>query len=184
MEDARIVELYFLRDEAALAETKKKYGRYLQKISYNILGDVRDCEEALSDVCLGAWNSIPPNAPKDLKSYLSKLARRVSIDALRRRERKKRASEFTVSLGELCDCLPDSATPENECDLRLLCEVIESWLSGLNEQQRAVFILRYFYAEPIAEISKKLGFGKEKTKSMLFRLRESLKSRLEKEEFI
>ena len=37
MEDERIVELYWQRDDEAIHQTDRKYGRYLTKIAYNIL---------------------------------------------------------------------------------------------------------------------------------------------------
>ena len=45
MEDLKIIELFFERKECAVAETERKYGRYLSKIAYNILFDSEDSEE-------------------------------------------------------------------------------------------------------------------------------------------
>ena len=45
MEDARIVELYWNRDQQAIQETEKKYGSYCLTIAQNILQDVQDAEE-------------------------------------------------------------------------------------------------------------------------------------------
>ena len=39
MQDETIVALYWQRDEKAISETERKYGRYLSKIAYNILSD-------------------------------------------------------------------------------------------------------------------------------------------------
>lgn len=48
------------------------------------------------------WNSITPNSPIDLKTYLAKLVLRSAIDILRAKMRaKSKASEYTVSLDEL-----------------------------------------------------------------------------------
>lgn len=185
MQDEQIVELYLKRDESAIGETKSKYGRYLSKIAYNILGDVGDCEETLSDVYLGAWSSIPPQKPKVLQTYLAKLTRRASIDILRKRSRDKRVvSEYSVSLTELEDCLTDRSTPESEADLKLLAETVNSWLKTLTTEQRNAFICRYYYSDSIRDISKYLGTSEPKAKSMLYRLRIGLKAYLEKEEII
>ena len=185
MRDEQIVELYLMRDESAITQTKLKYGHYLQKIAYNILGDMRDCEEALSDVYLGAWNSIPPQKPSVLQTYLAKLTRRVSIDILRKRGRdKRRASEYAVSLTELEDCLPGGSDPEKDADLKLLAGAINGWLKTLPEQQRNAFIGRYYFSDSIRDIAKSLGISESKTKSILYRLRIGLKSHLEKEEII
>ena len=45
MQDEMIVALYWKRDEKAISETERKYGRYLSKIAYNILSDLEDSKE-------------------------------------------------------------------------------------------------------------------------------------------
>ena len=37
MDDKKIIELYFARDDSAISETKTKYGKLLYSVSYNIL---------------------------------------------------------------------------------------------------------------------------------------------------
>lgn len=185
MNDCDIVEGFLKRDESAIAAAREKYGRYCQKIAYNITGDIGDCEEVVNDVLLGAWNSIPPQNPEDLRAYLVKLTRRSSIDILRSKGRQKRRSnEYAVSLSELCESLPDGNTPEHEVDLRLLTETLNNWLKGLPTEKRTVFLARYYFSDPVADISKRLGYSIPKTKSLLRRLRLSLKKHLEKENIL
>ena len=52
-EDEEIVRLYFDRDEAAIRETDRKYGKFLFGIAYNILHDRLDCEECRNATYLG-----------------------------------------------------------------------------------------------------------------------------------
>ena len=47
MEDTAILELYWARDEQAIAETQKSY--YCYSIAYHILHDREDTEECLND---------------------------------------------------------------------------------------------------------------------------------------
>lgn len=49
MEDTAILELYWARDEQAIAETQKSYGKYCYSIAYHILHDREDTEECLND---------------------------------------------------------------------------------------------------------------------------------------
>ncbi len=44
MDDKQIVELYWQRNEQAIAETAAKYETYCMKISQNILSDRADSE--------------------------------------------------------------------------------------------------------------------------------------------
>ena len=51
MEDQKIIDLYTNREERAIQETDKKYGRLCTSISMGILNDMRDSEECVSDTC-------------------------------------------------------------------------------------------------------------------------------------
>ncbi len=102
MEDARIVDLYWDRQEQAIAETQNKYGRYLLKIAWNVLADTQDSEESVNDTYLSAWKSMPPHRPSMLSTYLGKITRQISIDRLRRRTSAKRGGgQYAASLSEL-----------------------------------------------------------------------------------
>ena len=61
MEDNRIVDLYWARNESAITETASKYGKYCYAIAYNILCDQEDADESVNDTYLGAWNAMPPH---------------------------------------------------------------------------------------------------------------------------
>ncbi len=184
MQDAEIVALFLEHDEGAVSAAREKYGRYIQKIAYNFTGDLSDSEELLNDVLLRAWSSIPPQEPKDLRSYLSMLTRRAAVDLLRKRGRQKRSSEYSVSLSELEECLPGGSDPEREADSKLLAEAMNRWLNTLSQEQRTAFVCRYYYSDPISAIAKNIGASSPKVKSMLFRLRAGLKAFLEKEEIL
>lgn len=60
MEDTAILDLYWARDERAITETQKSYGKYCYSIAYHILHDREDTEECLNDTWMRAWNAIPP----------------------------------------------------------------------------------------------------------------------------
>ena len=119
MQDEMIVDLYWKRDESAISETERKYGRYLSKIAYNILSDWEDSKETVNDTYLKAWNSMPTHKPSVLSTYLGKITRQLSIDAFRTRNRDKRKhSEYAVSLSELEDCISSSETTEQSIELK------------------------------------------------------------------
>ncbi len=185
MEDSRIVEMYWERNENAISETKQKYEKYLSKISYNILADIEDSKECVNDTYLRAWNSIPPHKPVRLSAFLAKITRQISIDIYRKRTSKKRAgSEYTLSLEELWDCASVDGNPEQEVDMKALSAAINSWLSSVSDNQRKVFVCRYFYFDSVKDISKHLEISESNVKSLLYRARLDLKNYLQKEELI
>ena len=185
MEDGQILELYRQRDEAAIRETERKYGKYLTKIAYGILANAEDCRESVSDAYLGAWNSIPPHCPGVLSAYLAKLTRRCAIDVFRRLHReKRRESEYALSIDELADCVSGGDTPEETVELSELTQAIETYLRSLGSEARTVFIGRYFFFDSVREIAACRNMSESKVKSLLFRTRKGLWDYLTKEGFI
>jgi len=182
MQDYEIVDLYWERNEGAISETQKKYGRYLFKIAYNILSDLEDCNETVNETYLRAWNSMPTNRPAKLSAYLGKITRQLSIDVFRGQKRDKRkATWYSESLEELKDCLSAGNATEQQIEEKFLAECIESYLKDISPQARIVFICRYFYIDSIKDIASYYGMSQSKVKSMLYRTRLGLKEHLEKE---
>lgn len=184
MEDAEIVALYWARNEDAITQTKAKYGAYLNRVANNILADLEDSQECVSDTLLAAWRSMPDNRPKNLRTYLGKITRQVSIDLYRRRNRMKRyASEYAISLEELGDSFTDGRTPEDELNARLLTETVNRFLRTLPDEARNTFIGRYYFFDSLQEVAWYCGMSESKCKSLLYRTRQSLKSYLQREGF-
>ncbi len=182
MEDSKIVELYFDRNEKAIDETAKKYGKYCYSIANSILSDSGDAEEIVNDTYLEAWNAIPPHRPSVLSTFLGKLTRRISIDRYRRRTAEKRGGgEIPLILDELDECIPSGFTVEREIEDCLIRDTVNSFLSGLCEEERRVFVLRYFYGKSYDEISRATGLSVSRTATVLYRTRVKLKEKLEKE---
>lgn len=178
MEDVEILDLFFDRNEQAIAETKVKYGKLIYSISYRILNNREDAEECENDTYLGAWNAIPPERPKRFSAYLSKLVRNISISRHRINHAEKRGgSQVALSLQELDECLPAPLETHTEH----LASALNSFLDTLSKQERMVFVCRYWRCDAVGDIAKQFGFGESKVKMMLLRTREKLRKFLEKE---
>ncbi len=185
MEDSRIVELFWQRDEAAISETQQKYGNYLTKIAYSILADVEDSRESVNDTYLKAWYSIPPQRPSALSTFLGRITRQISIDIYRKRNAKKRqGSEYALALDELYDCASPDGIPEKEVEAQLLAKCIGDYLLTLSDEKRNVFVCRYYFIDSVRDIADSLGISEAKVKSILHRTRIGLKQYLEKEDLL
>ena len=184
MEDQGIISLFFDRSEQAIVETDKKYGRYCYAIAYNILASREDSEESVSDTYMAAWNTIPPRKPNLLNAFLGKITRHISIDRWRRRSAQKRGGkEMILALEELVECVAADGL-EAEISQRELTRVLNSFLSGLPETERNVFLCRYWYMDSIEAIAKATGFSQSKVASMLHRTRGKLRKVLTEEGFV
>lgn len=182
MEDDKIIELYFSRDEGAIRETDLKYGKYLSTIIYNVLRDRLDCEECLDDTYLGAWNAMPPTRPTMLKAFLTTIARRTAIKRYHSGLRKHIVpSEMTVSLSELEDLVADDEAADTALDTERLGRVISDFLRSLSERRQFIFMSRYYMADPIDTIAQSLGLSRSMVNKELAAIRRALKEKLESE---
>lgn len=185
MQDKQIIQMYLDRNDKAISETKNAYGNYLLIIAFNILNSNEDAEEAENDTYLHTWNSIPPQVPLNLKVFLAKITRNLSLDMYRKKHAEKRGGVgCDILLSELSEVLPNiaegsDATAEEAFDASELSRAINAFLEGQEKQKRMMFVKRYFFGEPLATIAFELGCGESKVATTLHRMRASLKSYLE-----
>ncbi|MCR5267540.1 MAG: sigma-70 family RNA polymerase sigma factor [Lachnospiraceae bacterium] len=181
MQDHEIVALYWDRNENAIVQTNTKYGAYCRKIAMNIVASAEDSEECVNDTYLSAWNSMPEERPALLAPFLAAIIRNHALDLYRKSHSRKRgAGEVPLALDELIEVAGNSST-EEAVDHAVLSSHINSFLAGLEETNRKIFVRRYFYVDALSDIAKAYGMSESGVKSQLFRLRQKLKEFLEKE---
>ena len=169
--DADIVALYLARDEAAIEATARIYGPYCLSVAMNILNSHPDAEECVNDTYLKTWNSIPPQKPSVLRLFLGKITRNLAID--RYRQRKARGGELETALEELSEILP--AREEEDSDLPML---LASFLEDLPEDERNLFVLRYWHGHSVARLAKAFRIRPNTLSARLYRTREKLRTYL------
>ena len=181
MRDETIVRKFWDRNEDAVTEAKKHYDAYCLYIAENILFNKQDAEECFNDALLAAWNSIPPQRPENLKTYLGKLTREIAIDRWRKNKAQKRAAaEPILSFDELEDML-GAGSVEEAVEDKELARHISAFLRTLRKTERNVFVRRYWFCDPIEKIGERYGFSKGKVAMMLKRTRDRLAEYLKKE---
>ena len=184
MEDNMIVEQLFARSEGALSEIQNKYGRLCLKLAGNILNNSSDVEECVNDAYLGVWNSIPPERPESLRAYLCAIVRRISLKKYRYNTAEKRSSNMTVALDELDGCLASSSDVETQIESKELTGVIEKFLDRLKTTDRVIFMRRYYFSDPYAEIAADIGITEKNVSVRLTRIRSRLREYLKANGYI
>lgn len=182
MDDRQIVALYFSRSEDAIKETEIKYGKYCYAIAYNILYSKEDSEECVNDTYLRAWNTMPPQNPSRLSSFLGRITRNLALDRYDYNNAKKRSSEFEIALEEMSTSLPSENHLDSVLDEIALKEAINSFLGSLPGKTRKIFMRRYWYLSPIKEIAEDFSMSESNVRVTLLRTREKFKLHLEKED--
>ena len=179
MQDDQIVSLFFARSEEAIRQLDVKYGRTCRSLSRNILGSWQDAEECVNDAYLGAWNTIPPQKPSPLLTYICKIVRNLSLRRLRDRSAIKRNAHFDIALQGLQGCLPTTGTLEEQVDARELVQIVQQFLDSLSVENRVIFLRRYWFLDSYLEIARRVGLSEKAVSVRLVRIRQKLKIWLE-----
>jgi RNA polymerase sigma factor (sigma-70 family) len=184
MNDNEIVELFFQRNPDGIQAAQEKYGAYCLAVARNILGGEEDSQECLNDLWLRAWNAIPPQRPKLLKAWLGKVIRNLAINCREKAAAQKRqGDQYTLSLSELDECIPDPGTAEERTYVRELSVALNAFLATEAALDRKIFVSRYFYCETTVQTAEKLGLTQGQVKVRLHRCRERLRKYLRSQEF-
>ena len=180
--DEEIVALYWARNEDAIKETDYKYKSYLLTVAQRILDNAFDSEECLNDTYVGAWNAIPPQRPRILQAFLATIMRRIAVNRYKANKRQKRVvSEFSVSMSELEELLPYGEDVNSRIDAGLLGKLISDFVRGLPERQMYIFMGRYYFSKPIAELARSLGCSESTVHKEIAAIKRGLKEKLERE---
>lgn len=183
MTDQQLIEWFQKREERALQETEKKYGRYCFTIAQNILHSQEDAEEVVNDVLAAVWNLIPPNCPESMTAYLGRITRNIALKKFRSEMTLKRGNGAEESpFEELEECIPASFSIDDSLENSFLSDVLNHFLEKQKKEDRMVFVRRYWFSDSIQDIAKRFGYSEVKVKSMLKRTRDRLRVVLEKED--
>ena len=184
MEDSKIISLFFERSEQAIEALNQKYGAVVKKTAANILDDRLDVEECVNDTYLRVWNNIPPHTPDPLAGYVCKIARNLAVNRYHANRAEKRSGNYSLILDEMEECVPSGVNVESEHDAKELSAAINRFLSTLNQEDRFLFVRRYWYADTVAELAALTNGSANRISVRLFRLREKLRITLTKEGFL
>lgn len=185
IDDEKIIEMFFERSEQGIRELHNKYGKVFHHLSYNIVGNQQDAEECVNDAYLGAWNAIPPARPNPLLTYLCKIVRNISLKLYHKSEAMKRSSQHTVAMEEIEACVAATNTVEAEIDAKELAHIIENFLDTLTDENRVIFMRRYWFSDSCKDIAELVGLTEKNISVRLTRIRQKMKEYLpEREVFI
>ncbi len=181
MNDEKIIELFFARDEQALRETQDKYSGLCFYIASNFLEFKEDREECVNDSLLALWNSIPPEKPESFSAYISEVVRRQAVNKSRSNNAWKRGRNVQIVGEEFLSLVDDGTDLAAEFEARRAGEVISRFLRGSGKTERNIFIWRYWLGMTVPQISKQTGYGESRIKMILHRMRRRLADELGKE---
>ena len=180
MDDSKIIELFFARNEDDIKHTDDTYGRRLFHLADNIVHNDQDAEESVDDTYMKAWDTIPPQRPEHFFAYIAKICRNFALKRIDWQKAKKRNAEVVTLTQEMENCIPDTYR-DMEADERELGRILDAFLRTLTPENQMVFLRRYWYVDTIAEIAVRYGISESAVQMRLNRTRSKLAMYLAKE---
>ena len=179
MEDTKIVDLFWNRDQSAIRQVDQKYGKYCYAIAYGILASREDSEECVSDTWHNAWQAMPPERPTRLQAFLGRITRNLALDRYGYNHAQKRNVHLEAVMDEYWQCIPNGDMPLD--DQVALKALINGFLGSLDKQTRVIFLRRYYYICSVKDIARSMGLSESNVSVILHRTRTKFKEYLQKE---
>lgn len=180
MEDREIIDLYWARDEQAIAETQEKYGLPLTRMASRMIYE-EEAKECVNDTYMAAWNQIPPTRPERFFAWLAKVCRNLIGHRIDWQNAARRKADLIPLLDELDACTGGANLTEEAIDEQETGRILSEFLHGIPYEKRVFFLRRYWFGDTIAEIAERFGCSESKVKVTLHRTRNQLKQVLEQE---
>lgn len=181
MDDSEIILLFNKRDEQAISAAHEKYGRYCTAVALNVLKNREDTEACFNDALMKAWESIPPEQPKNLAGYLAKITKNISLNHYNMERADKRGGgEIPLIFDELSECIPNNQNVERAFEQKELTETVNAFLKTLSGSKRDLFMLRYWYCLSVSEAAERVGISANNAAVTLARTRKKLLGYLRK----
>lgn len=174
MEDVQLIRALQTRQDGAMEQFQTAYTPLLRYIIAPILPDERDREECLSDVLLRVWDAIGSYDPERaaLTTWLTHLARNAALNRRRGNERRRED-------GALDEAMPDIADgPEQSLLKAETAQALWAAVGRLGRRNRDLFLRKYYYYQPTAQIAAECGLTVRAVEGKLYRIRKQLREEL------
>ena len=171
MNDAKALALLKSGDQEALEWFIDKYSAYVGTVVNSILASSmthEDVEEVTADVFVTLWRSAENLYPLNLKGYLSRVARSLSMQKLRERVQVLPLDEDILILDE--DSVFGSLEREDQDQL------IRKLVYSMPQPDKELFLRFYYYCQSVSVIANQMQMNPSTIKTKLRRGRERLRT--------
>ena len=179
-EDVRLMKLVSHGDTSAFETLVERHQSLVGGTVAHMLGSNSDVEDIAQQVFIRVWKSARRYVPRaKFTTWLLKITRNLVFNELRR---SKRHAHIPLQTDPAAEEFPlkDEVNPTPDASLLQteLQRAIEDAITELPESQRMALILRRYEQLSYEEISEVLDLSVPAVKSVLFRARTELRSRL------
>jgi RNA polymerase sigma-70 factor, ECF subfamily len=176
--DVELARRLLARDEDALREAIRTYGRLVNGMARRIVAEPTLAEEVVQDTFLALWRRPGAFDPDrgSLQAFLLGVARNKAVDLVRREETARRTKDALLAEAETAPVIvlsEDRGVEERQ-------EVRDA-LAKLSDVQREAIVLAYFGGRTYREVATELripeGTAKTRLRDGLMKLREVMAAR-------
>ena len=177
--DVRLMQLVSAGDEKAFEELVERHQRLVVGTVARMLGNNSEVEDIAQQVFIRVWRSAKRYVPRaKFTTWLLKITRNLVFNELRRRSRHAHSplqteEDVELPLKDERAVAPNASLLEEE-----LRRAIDAAIAQLPETQRMAVVLRRFEELSYEQIAEVLDQSVPAVKSLLFRARTELRSRL------
>lgn len=180
MEEKELIELVRSQPEYGYTLLIQEYSNLVYAIAWNklkLVASKEDVEDCVSEIFVSIYQSFDrfDESRYDLKSFISMVAKRVSISQWRKKSRLDRfvqpmEEDLSQGMGSLEVILEKEEKKQ-----------LWNMVRNLGEPDTSILVWKYFYAESVEVIAKKLMMTKSAVYKRSRRALKKLKNQLEEE---
>jgi RNA polymerase sigma-70 factor (ECF subfamily) len=181
-EDVRLMSLIGSGDMTAFEQLIERHQGLVAGTAARMLGSNSDVEDIAQQVFIRVWKSAARYRPRaKFTTWLLKITRNLVFNELRRTKRRAQMplqpdpQGEEIALPDEITAAPDASLLENE-----LQGAIEDAITQLPDTQRMALVLRRYEELSYEDIAEVLDLSVPAVKSLLFRARTELRTRLAK----
>ena len=174
MDYPELIQTMRKREMGALDRFQTAFTPLLRYIITPILSDERDREECLSDVALQVWDNVDGYDPSkaSFTTWLSALARNTALNRRRSIERRRESEPPDEDIPASVD------SPEQTVLKEEAARAVWDAVGRLDRRDRDLFLRKYYYYQPTAQIAAELGLSLRAVEGRLYRVRKRLQDEL------
>lgn len=167
-------------DKRAFSQLVDAYQRPIFNLTYRVLGNAEEAQDAAQEAFLRAWSRIGQYDPNHkFSTWLFSIANHYCIDRLRRRKTTQVSIDDNPVLQNL---EVETPRPDQQAMAREQSSEIQHLINQLEPEYRTPLVLLYWEEQSYEEIAESMGLTVSAVKSRLFRARQKVADLIQKRE--
>jgi RNA polymerase sigma-70 factor (ECF subfamily) len=178
--DGQLIDAVIRGDQAAYRSLIDRYQKYVFTITYNILKNREEAEEAAQDVFIKVYKKLRSFERKSkFSTWLYTIAYRTGLDYQKKKKYHTRSIDSEESYLQIEDT--KSKNPDQSMHQADLKEKLKAAIEQLKPADASVITLFYLHEKSVQEVAQIMDLTVSNVKTKLHRLREALRQQLEQQ---